>query len=338
MSSIGDIVLSSLLVRAMRKRFPQSRIDFLVKQEYADLIRHNPHLSNVIEFPKGGTLADLRCLRKEIQSGEYSLIVDIHDSVRSRYLCFGAKNVVRINKRKFARFLLVHFKWDVYKHVGGSPSVAERYLEPVRHLGVENDGGGLELFPDEKDVQRAEEILRASGISKSTVITGICPSAKHANKMWMKESFAEVGATLSGHRGAVVLFGSESEGARCEEIRQSILKDKRDTPVLNLAGKVSLLETAALMDRCSIIVTNDSGLMHIASARKRPVVVIFGPTTRELGFFPYGTRSTIVEHSGLPCRPCTHIGLTHCPKGHFKCMRDISPLQVVSAAQALQAN
>lgn len=338
MSSIGDIVLSSLLVRAMRKRFPQSRIDFLVKEEYADLVRNNPHLSGVIEFPKGGTFADLKRLRIEIQSGEYDLIIDIHDSVRSRYLCFGAKNVVRINKRKFARFLLIHFKWDVYKHSGGAPSVAERYLETVERFGVENDGKGLELFPDAKDVQRADEILRAAGISKNAGITGLCPSAKHGNKMWMKEGFAAAGGELSGGSGTVLLFGSESEAARCEEIRQSILKDKHDTPVINLAGKVSLLETAALMDHCSIIVTNDSGLMHIACARKRPVVAIFGPTTRELGFFPYGIHSTVVENTGLPCRPCTHIGLPDCPKGHFKCMRDILPSQVVGAAQTLRAH
>lgn len=335
LSSIGDIVLSSLLVRTMRKRFPQSQVDFLVKTEYSDLVRHNPHISRLLEFPREGTFDDLSRLRKEIQSVEYDLIIDIHDSWRSRYLCFGAKRVVRINKRKLARFLLVKFKWNVYAQHGGAPSVAKRYLETVRHFSVEDDGEGLEVFVSDGDTQRAGEILRDAGISDGSVIIGVCPSAKHNNKMWLKEGFAEVGMGLSGGTGTVILFGSEPEAERCEEIRQMILKAGNRVSVINLAGKVSLLETAALMDRCSIIVTNDSGLMHIAAARKRPVAAIFGPTTRELGFFPFGTRSVVVEHPALSCRPCTHIGLSYCPKGHFKCMRDIAAAEVLNAAQTL---
>ena len=104
---------------------------------------------------------------------------------------------------------------------------------------------------------------------------------------------------------------------------------------MNLAGKLNLCETAAMMDKCSVVVTNDSGLMHIAAARKRNVVAIFGPTVKEFGFFPIGTRSVVVENTELDCRPCTHIGLPSCPKGHFKCMNEISTEQVVTSANAL---
>ena len=335
LSSLGDVVLSSPLVRMVRRRFPESKIDFLVKTEYADLVRHNPHLSGVIELPATAGVADLRQMRRHISSTKYDLIIDIHESLRSRYLCLGAQNIVRIDKRKFARFMLVRFKWNMYERSGGAPSVAERYLETARPLGVEDDGGGLELFVTERDIMRAKEILSDAGLMGDATIIGICPSAKHDNKIWLKERFAEVGSGLVDGDGAVLLFGSAGEAARCEEIKGLLARHHPRPKTLNLAGRVSLLETAALMDKCSIIITNDSGLMHMAAARGRPVVAVFGPTVKEFGFFPFRTRSVVVETSSLPCRPCTHIGLPACPKGHFRCMNDIPSEQVLTAARSL---
>jgi lipopolysaccharide heptosyltransferase II len=336
-SSVGDIILSSLLVRVLRKQFPASTIDFLVKQEYADLVRFNPAISRVVEFPSDGGIADLRRVRAQIHNAAYDLLIDIHDSLRSRYLCFGHSRIARVKKRKIARFLLVKAKWDVYGWFGGSPGVAERYLETVRSLDVNNDGNGLEVFFPETVTALAEKVLVEAGIQSPRALIGICPSARHNNKMWLKEGFAETAATLAReHGGAVLLFGSgKGEETRCREVKEMIEQQSQETPVLNLAGRLSLLETAAMMDRCSIIVTNDSGLMHLATARKRKVVAIFGPTARELGFFPYGTTSTVIENISLSCRPCTHIGLPLCPKGHFKCMNDIHASQVIDAARAL---
>lgn len=336
-SSVGDIVLSSLLLRALHKRFPECHIEYLVKAEYADLVRHNPHVSRVIEFPAGGGIRELQQIRKSLRTANYDLVIDIHDSLRSRYLCREFSNVVRIQKRKIARFLLVKTRWNVYDFFGGAPSVAERYLETVNGLGVENDGNGLEVFVPPTAVPRVEKTLLDGGIKNSTVIIGICPAARHNNKMWLKERFAETASTLAReHNAAVLLFGSsEKEEVHCEEIKSAIEQSSQDMHVLNLAGRLSLSETAAMMDRCSIIITNDSGLMHLAAARKRKVVAIFGPTVRELGFFPYGTTSTVIEDISLSCRPCTHIGLPECPKGHFKCMKNIHAAHVTDAARQL---
>ena len=87
------------------------------------------------------------------------------------------------------------------------------------------------------------------------------------------------------------------------------------------------------MDRCDVILTNDTGLMHLAASRRRPLVAVFGPTVRQLGFFPTGPASTVVEHPGLSCRPCTAIGRATCPRGHFRCMADIAESDVVAAAR-----
>jgi len=335
-SSVGDIVLSSLLLRVLHRRFPRCQIDYLVKAEFADLVCHNPYVSHVIEFPTGGTFADLTQFRKRIRSVHYDLVIDIHDSLRSRYLCFGAKPLVRINKRKIARFLLVKTKLNLYSLYGNTISVADRYVETVKKFGVANDGEGLEIHFPKQAEERVLGFLVEAGVSAEKPLIGICPSAKHQNKIWLKERFAETAVTLARENHAsIVLLGSKDEESRCIEIEQLIHKAAPKTLVVSCAGRVSLTETAAIMDRCIIIVTNDSGLMHIAAARKRKVVAIFGPTVREFGFFPYGSKNAVVENTALSCRPCTHIGLPVCPKGHFKCMTDIPTSQVTESARRL---
>ena len=335
-SSVGDIVLSSLLVRVFRQRFPHAQIDYLVKSEFAELVRYNPHVSHVLEFPQDGRFADLADLRRRIVIEKYDLIVDLHDSFRSRFICAGFSRVVRIKKRKLARFILVKSKWNVYELFGGAPGVAERYLETVRPFGVTDDGGGLELFiPTETDTKMRDR-LDDSQLSGGTNMIGLCPSARHNTKIWLKEGFAETASTLAfKYKRPIVLFGSVEDRHHCNEIEEMIRQRSTSISVVNLTGRHSLLETAAAMDHCSIVITNDSGLMHIAAARKRKVVAIFGSTVKEFGFAPFGTENMVVENSSLWCRPCTHIGRTTCPKGHFKCMKEISTSQVIASAQQL---
>jgi len=335
-SSVGDIVLSSLLVRVFHLRFPESQIDYLVKAEFADLVRYNPHISHVLEFPRGGTFSDLVNIRRRISASQYDLIIDIHDSLRSRYLCIGAKRVVRINKRKAARFMFINLKWNLYQMFGGTPSVAERYLETVWEFRAFNDNKGLEIFFPETAEDKALSLLHEAGAVPGQILIAVCPSARHFTKMWLKERFAEAAAQLSREvKAGIVILGSHGEEERCTDIERRIREASPETVVVNVAGRLSFPETAAMMDRCEIVITNDSGLMHIAAARKRNVVAIFGSTTKELGFYPYGTPHIVVENDSLECRPCTHIGRQSCPKGHFKCMNDIPTSRVVEAAHRL---
>jgi heptosyltransferase-2 len=333
-SSVGDIVLSSLLVRVFRRRFPHAQIDYLVKAEFAGLVRGNPNISRVIELPTGATFSDLRNLRQKIRASGYDLIIDIHDSLRSRYVSLGARRVLRFRKRKLARFLLVRFKWDVYPFLGGAPGVAERYIEPVRHLGVTDDGKGLDVFPEERDHQKAEATFREVGGPPETAVIGIAPSTRHGNKQWPAQKFAEtILMLLQDQNIACILLGSQTEHERCALIMNHVLSAAPEARIINTAGSLVLTEAAALMDRCSVVLANDSGLMHIAAARKRKVIALFGPTVRQFGFFPYGTDSVVLERSDLGCRPCTHIGLPSCPKEHFRCLEEIQPEDVVKSVK-----
>ncbi len=335
-SSVGDVVLSSTLVRVLHGRFPDCRIDFLVKAEYADLVRFNPHVTRVIQFPGGGTLGDLVRLRRTVRTSGYDLIIDIHDSIRSRFLSAGAGPVARVNKRKIARTLLVNLKVNMYDRFGGAPDVAARYIEPLLPWGIEDDGGVPELHFPAAIRESAEGLLKAERLGNGTMCVGVCPCARHWNKMWPAERFAESAGQVAEQLGLpVLLFGTADERAMCSAIEAAITGAHPHTSVLNLAGRLSLLETASAMDRCAIVLANDTGLMHIAEARGVPVAAVFGPTVREFGFFPRGARSSVIEPPGLPCRPCTHIGLSRCPRGHFRCMNEITPAAVTAAAERL---
>ena len=333
LSSVGDIVLSSPLVRALHGRYPGCQIDFLVKEEYADLVRYNPHITRVVPFPAGGTPGDLHRLRRLIASSGYDLIIDIHDSLRSRYLAAGTVPVTRVNKRKIARTLLVAFKRDVYARFGGAPDVPARYLETVRDQGVTDDGLPPEIYFTEAVRARAGALLAESGFPPGARAIGLCPGARHGNKMWPADRFAACGAALAERHGkCVIIFGGPEEAGICATIEGTIRALLPGAVALSMAGKLSLLETAAAMDRCAVVVANDTGLMHIAAARRVPLVAVFGPTVRQFGFFPRGAQAAVVEHPGLACRPCTHIGLPRCPEGHFRCMNEISAEDVALAA------
>lgn len=323
-----------MLCRVFRRRFPDCRIDYLVKAGFAPLLRPNPHISRVIEFPDHAGAGDLLAFRRRVGSERYDLIIDIHNNIRSRAMTAGVAPTVRVNKRLFARFILVKTGRDLYDRFGGSPSVAERYLETVERFGVTNDGKGTEIFAPDGSAGRIDMLLATAGVIPGTRLVGLCPSARHATKMWVKEGFASVAATLARDNGCgILLFGAREEFPRCEEIASLIRGDAPGATVVNLAGRISLDDYGTAMDRCAVIICNDTGLMHIAAARKRPVVALFGSTVRQFGFFPYGTAGTVLENAGLGCRPCTHVGRDVCPQGHFRCMKEIGVADVLGAAQ-----
>ncbi len=333
LSSIGDIVLTSPLLRVLRASAgPKARVDFVVKKEFADLVRFSHHLSVVHELDDSKGFPALQELKEVLRMEQYDLVVDLHDSLRTVYLrnfC-NTKEVVTVNKRVFARWQLVHLKRNVY---GGIVPVADRYIESLREFGIENDGKGLELFiPDEIQfgVSGRMAKLRLNEFEK---VVGVCPGARHFTKRWQKEKYAEVCVRLAKeHHAKILVFGGAQDKEDCRAIVSLVNNGAHANAAVDLSGELSLLDVAAAMDFCDVIVTNDTGLMHIACSRQRKVVAVFGSTVKEFGFAPYGTESVVVENNSLHCRPCSHIGRPECPKGHFKCMADIGVDEVHSAA------
>ncbi|MBI3764982.1 MAG: glycosyltransferase family 9 protein [Ignavibacteriales bacterium] len=330
--SLGDIILASPLIRVVRAAYPLAHINFLVKSQYAELLKCNPYLSSIIELKTSGD-EELKNLKKSIQATRYDLILDIHNSLRSQRLRFfsHARRIRVVNKRVMRRFALVHLKRNYYKNL---VSVADRYLETVRSFGIKDDGQGLEVFVPDETISSVRATMSKYKLEKYDIVIGLAPAAQHFTKRWPQERFVEFGVQAAkAWRIKILIFGSREERDYCGDIAQMINARAGSSLAESLAGTFSLLETAAALDFCTVVVSNDTGIMHLAAARKRKVVGIFGSTVRELGFFPYGTRSVVVENKGLGCRPCSHIGLDHCPEGHFRCMLDIHAGEVVSAME-----
>ncbi len=329
-SSIGDILLATPLLRLLRQRFSGARIDMVIKEQYKPLLAHNPYIDSLYTLNTPGSFRELRDLRKRLPK-DYDLVVDIHNNLRSRYLTFRMRGKRKICKHKFKRFLLVAFNFNVYRKI---TPVYRRYLQTVTKWGITDDGEGLELYVDESVNKRISTWLDAQDVRPQKTIVGIVPGASFWNKRWPVEKFSAVCEHLCANCDArILLFGSSDEQHIAQAIAESFGKK-----AVNCAGELSLIETACALSRCDAVITNDSGLMHMATALKIPTVAIFGPTTRELGFFPTGPNTAVVERPDLYCRPCTHIGMNRCPEKHFRCMKEIEPEEVWQQVAAFSSS
>ncbi|HLP15959.1 MAG TPA: glycosyltransferase family 9 protein [Bacteroidota bacterium] len=338
LSSIGDIVLTSPLLRVLRNAIgPKARLDFVVRKEFADLVRSNHHLSVVHEYDPATGWKGLRELNATLRRERYDLAVDLHDSLRTKYLraCCGARETTVVNKRQYERWQLVHRKRNIYT---GIIPVPLRYLETISKFGIGDDGRGLELFVPDSVQSAVSGKMAAAQLHRFECVIGICPGAKHFTKRWQREKYAELGVRAARERGAkILLFGGPAERDDCAYVADSIRTQVCPDCVEDHSGVLSLLETAAAFDFCDVVVTNDSGLMHIAASRQKKIVALFGSTVLEFGFGPFGTEAEVIERKGLECRPCTHIGRASCPLGHFKCMTDIGVDEVAASVSAMLA-
>ena len=336
LSSIGDIVLSSPMLRVYRKAVGNNaRVDFVVRKEYAELVKFSHHLSIVHEYDVDTGYKGLQELARLLRAEKYDLVIDIHDSIRTKLLraACNANDVVVMDKRKLERWLLVNLKRNAYTN---NLTVAERYIETVEKYGIQNDGKGLEIFIPDSILFEISGKMAKLRLNEFEKVIGICPGSKHFTKRWQKEKFAEIAVrAVNEFKAKVLLFGGSDEREDCEFVRTEVMRRTTGNSVANFAGEFSLLESAAALEFCDAVVTNDSGLMHLAAAKQKKIVAVFGSTVTEFGFAPYGTESAVIEKNGLDCRPCTHIGRQECPKGHFKCMTEIGTNEVYSSLQRM---
>jgi heptosyltransferase-2 len=329
-SSIGDVILTTPLIRCLQAEYPECRIDFLVKKEFSVVLSQNPYISNIITFDKNAGKSELKRVRNLVRQNAYTHVLDIQKNIRSVYISSGSgARVTGFSKKLLARDLLIRFGINVYREI---KPVYLRYFESASELGVEYDGKGTEVFPPDSEAKMVSDLLEHNKYLSGTPILAVAPGAQWENKRWPVSGFAAAADTFCAHTGAkTILIGGPGDTEICNSV-QSLMK----TPSLNLAGKLSLMGSAALLGRSAMVFTNDTGMLHMAQAMKTPVVAVYGPTTRELGFFPIADKSRVAE-ADVSCRPCTQKGLHHCPKKHFRCMNEIKPENVSNLALELMA-
>lgn len=313
---MGDVLLATPLLRSIKKSNPKIEIDFIVRSEYADAVKYNPNISKIFSYIKNG---DNKSLYDELLKRNYDLIIDLQNNNRSAGIVQSlSKPVAKFYKPTLKKFLLVHFKINLF---GEIISIPERYANSFNEIKL--DEKGLELFIPGEIKPR---------VNFDENLIGFCPGSKHFTKMWPAEYFIELGNKLIDGGKKIILLGGKDDKHICDEISSKI-KD-----AINLSGENNLLQIAADMKSCKLIICNDSGLMHAAGAVDVPIIAIFGSTVKEFGFFPFKSRSLVLENNFLSCRPCSHIGRKSCPKKHFQCMKNISPGLVYENIQNFMKN
>ncbi len=328
LSSIGDIILTSPFLRVFKARYPESELHFVVRKEYADLVRWNPNIDELITVDVSHGRRALETLNLALGAEGYDAVFDLHHHLRTRIIRNGVSGRIHhVDKRVLRRLLLVGAHLNMY---GDVVPVAERYIETAARYGVAPDNEGPELHIPEDIRVKALSLLADQGWKPETPLIGICPGSRHFTKRWPLEKFRKLTRLLIAAGYSVAVFGS-AEDADAGEVLRTLDPGR----VAMMCGRASLLETAAMLASCEGIVANDSGLMHMGTAVRRPVAAIFGSTVKEFGFFPYNSNAVVLEAEGLPCRPCTFIGRSACPKGHFRCMEDISAEAVFEAIMGL---
>lgn len=331
LSSIGDVLLTTALIRTLKKRFPNSKIDFVIKKQFKQLIAWHPSLNTIYAYPKKGTKNSLKEIKHRIKAQQYDIIFDIHKNFRSLYLRSGSKagKIFKFKKFIFKRWLLIHCKIDLYKQV---TPIYQRYIDSGRKLGIKYDERGLDIYIPESIREAINQQWEKILASHTNLIIGIAPGASLKTKRWHVDGFKTVIAQLLEKypQACILLFGDKND----QEITRELMVDTNPR-LFDVAGKYSLLETAALMDYCKLVITNDTGLMHLASALNKKVIALFGSTTEHLGFFPCNKEAVVIQNNNLKCRPCSHVGRSECPKKHFKCMLEIQAADVLKAIHLL---
>ena len=317
-SSIGDIVLTTPVVRVLKNQL-DCELHTVVKKKYAFIYESNPHVDKVFAFDKSEKEV-LPGLKKE----QYDFVVDLQKNLRSSNI----KQALKVPSKAFPKlniqkWLLVNFK------INRLPSIhiVDRYFVSVKPLNVTNDNLGLDYFIPEQDELEAKKVNPAFASGYLAVAIG----GQHFTKILPPEKVAEI---LNKLDLPVVLLGGKEDAARGEEI----IKRTSGKMVVNSCGIFNLNQSASLVKQCSVLITNDTGLMHIGAAFKKPVISIWGNTVPEFGMTPYmpGNEDNVYlsEVKNLSCRPCSKIGHDHCPKKHFKCLMEQDVTGIVMKVNA----
>lgn len=315
-SSIGDIVLTTPVIRCVKEQVPNVRVHYATKKSYANIVRSNPYVDKVHILDK-----DIKELIVELSRENFDLIIDLHNNVRTQIIKFHLRIKSKsVNKLNFEKWLLTQFKIDKlpkYNHI------VDRYLYTTKSIGVQNDGKGLDYFIPKNDELEIENEFPNLG----TDFIAIAIGAKFVTKRLPYTKIIEVCDKLEQ---PIVLLGGLEDLARGEEI----VRHTNNKQVVNACGKLNLNQSAYVVKQASLLITHDTGLMHIGVAFNKKMVTIWGNTVPELGMYPYMDKKNykIIQVEDLNCKPCSKIGYKKCPKGHFNCMNNINVSEIVVQA------
>jgi ADP-heptose:LPS heptosyltransferase len=303
---MGDIVLTTPIIRCVKKQF-RAEVHVLTKTAYTSLLEQNPYIDRILTL-QPSLLHTITEVRRE----KYDLIIDLHKNIRSRFIAiFSGSASIRYDKLNFSKWLMVRFKIN---RLPTGKHLVDRYFEALKMQGISDDGMGLDFFIKPEDADIAKQMV--SGITYQVLILG----ATYYTKRIPVNKCEEI---ISSTTLQTVLLG----GKDVLDIAK-VLAVKYPQKVLNFCGTLNVGTSAAIIKDAKRVYSGDTGMMHIAAALQKGLVVLWGSTIPEFGMYPYYGQQNIPKHSnlevkGLSCRPCSKLGFDACPEKHFRCMNDI---------------
>lgn len=304
-SSIGDIVLTTPVVRCLKRQIPNVEVHYATKKAYAALLEDNPYIDKR-HYLEGS----LPALVKQLRAEKFDYVIDLHQNLRTSLikLQLGVK-AYSFEKLNLRKWLLVRLKINALPDI----HIVDRYLATVLPLGVTSDGKGLNYFIPYKD----QVELNWLPPTHQTGYVAYAIGGQHATKKLPVERMIELCRKIDY---PVILLGGKEDQAAGDLIETALGSHL----IYNACGRYNLNQSASLVQGARIVFSHDTGLMHIAAALKKKVYSIWGNTTPAFGMYPYKTPYVVLENNKLECRPCSKIGYAKCPRGHFKCMNDLS--------------
>jgi ADP-heptose:LPS heptosyltransferase len=307
-SSIGDIVLTTPVIRCVKLQVPGAEVHFAVKKSFLPVIAANPYIDKIHVLEN-----DLNDLINRLKAEKFDFVVDLHKNLRSMRIRMALKAPGKgFPKLNVQKWLLTKFRIDLMPDI----HIVDRYFNAATRLGVKNDLKGLDYFipkNDEFDLNSLPELFRKG-------YTGFVIGAKHATKRLPEHKIISICRKLNS---PVLLLGGPEDAPAADRIAAAC-----GPLALSMCGKTGLNQSASLVKQADRIITHDTGLMHIAAAFRQQIISVWGNTVPKIGMYPYmpghEERSKNVEVTGLKCRPCSKLGYDKCPKGHFKCMEEIN--------------
>ena len=321
--SLGDAVLVTATFGPLREHFPDAEIWLLTKSRYAELFENDPRLSGVLRWdPEGSFRKQMAALR----GMGFDLCVDLHANLRSRLVGgFLPAKCIRYRKRRLARMAMVYAKRLPVR----ARTVLDLYGAPLSRMGIEREADCPRIFLDASTVSKVTQDLERRGVREEDEVVGVHPGARWETKRWEAKGFAQVCDRLLENGRKCLLLGDEGDTPFVQEVVGRMSR----VPIV-LAGELGLRELTAVIQRCRVLLCNDSGPMHIATAVGTPVVAIFGPTHPKLGFAPVGEHDAVLT-ADLSCSPCSLHGEKACKFSHRRCMEAILPDQVMAEVERI---
>lgn len=303
-SSIGDIVLTTPVLRCLKAQQPGSEIHYCTKKSYSSLLEHNPHIDKL--FYLEDSLSELA---EQLKSERYDWVIDLHNNLRTFLLKrkLGVPSM-SFDKLNWQKWLLVNLKINRMPHV----HIVDRYMKTVQHLAVNYDGLGLEYYipPD----QEVDLLTLPKNYQNGYMVYAL--GGQHETKKLPLHKMKELVASIAQ---PLVLVGGKEDIANGEAVVLHFAKNP-NKHILNLCGKLNLNQSASIIRQSAKVFSHDTGMMHVAAAFQKETVSIWGNTVPDFGMYPFQTKHSLLEVKGLSCRPCSKIGFNKCPKGHFNCM------------------